>query len=125
MPSLCYEVFPLVVLEAFREGTPIIARDRGPYPEIVAESQAGLLFETHQELRAALSRLATDDELRNTLSRHALAAYQRNWTETAGVERYLQLIRRTAERRGRGDLAQAIDDVGAALPGPTTSSRWN
>ncbi|HEU0221820.1 MAG TPA: hypothetical protein VFR34_06355, partial [Paracoccaceae bacterium] len=33
-PSRCYEVFPMVVLEAFREGTPIVARDLGPYPEI-------------------------------------------------------------------------------------------
>jgi len=47
MPSICFEVFPMVILEAFREGTPILARRLGPLPEIIADSQAGLLFETH------------------------------------------------------------------------------
>src|ERR1700720_3378779 len=38
VPSLGYEVFPLVVLEAFAEGTPVIARDRGSLAEIVHAS---------------------------------------------------------------------------------------
>ena len=27
VPSVCYEVFPMVILEAFAEGTPVVARD--------------------------------------------------------------------------------------------------
>ena len=35
VPSAGFEVFPLVLLEAFREGTPVIARRLGPFPEVV------------------------------------------------------------------------------------------
>ena len=45
LPSICYEVFPMVILESFRESTPVIARRLGPYPEIVDQSQGGFLFE--------------------------------------------------------------------------------
>lgn len=51
MPSLCFEVFPLVVLEAFREGVPVIARRLGPLPELLEEANGGLLFENAAELK--------------------------------------------------------------------------
>ncbi len=35
MPSLGYETFGIVLIEAFRYGTPVIARRIGPFPEIV------------------------------------------------------------------------------------------
>jgi glycosyltransferase involved in cell wall biosynthesis len=111
MPSLCYEVFPMVVLEAFREGTPIIARARGPYPDIVRESEGGLLFETQTDLKAAMNRMAIDDELRQRLSRQALAAFERNWTESAGLDSYFAIIRQVAERRGNTDVVQSIDNA--------------
>lgn len=114
LPSLCYEVFPMVVLEAFREGAPIVARRRGPFPEIVETSGGGLLFDTGEELRQALDVLAADDRLRERLSRSASAAFETNWTETVGLDRYLGLVERLARERGRYEVAASLESVAAA-----------
>ena len=67
-PSVCYEVFPLVVLEAFKEATPIIARRLGPYPEIVDQTGGGLLFHDPASLQRALTAVASDAALRARLA---------------------------------------------------------
>ena len=105
LPSLCYEVFPMVVLEAFREGAPILARRRGPFPEIVETSGGGLLFESRDELREALDLLAGDDRLKARLAKSASEAFEAHWTESAGLENYFDLIRRLGKNRGL-DLEQ-------------------
>src|SRR5712691_6859885 len=38
VPSLCLEIFPLVILEAFRQRTPVVVRNLGGMPEILTES---------------------------------------------------------------------------------------
>ncbi len=114
MPSLCYEVFPMVILEAFREGAPIIARRRGPFPEIIEGSGGGLLFDTQEELRDAIDKVVGDDALRAELSRHAVEAFHLNWTEAAGLGRYFGLIEKLARRRGIHDLAPARSQTATA-----------
>jgi len=44
MPSICYENYPLSVLEAFANKVPIVATDIGGIPEIVHDNVNGLLF---------------------------------------------------------------------------------
>jgi glycosyltransferase involved in cell wall biosynthesis len=50
-----YENFPLVIIEAFRQRTPVIVRNLGGMLEIVAESGGGFVYETDEELVAALT----------------------------------------------------------------------
>jgi glycosyltransferase involved in cell wall biosynthesis len=104
IPSRCYEVFPLVALEAFREGTPIVARRLGPLPEIVESTGGGLLFSTPAELRSALGALEADAGKRDALGAAALSAFGERWSESAVLSRYFALIRRIAERRGLHDV---------------------
>ena len=111
VPSLCYEVFPMVVLEAFRQGTPVIARNRGPFPEIIGKSQGGILFDTPDEFVAATRRMGTDDELRGRLSRQAQEALQANWTEEISMARYFELIRELAERATAGAESEVEREV--------------
>lgn len=99
-PSLCYEVFPMIALEAFREGAPLVARRRGPYPEIVEQSGGGLLFEKQSELQDAIDRLAGDAALRERLSRSARRAFQEYWSEAPGLKGYYEVIRQVARDRG-------------------------
>jgi glycosyltransferase involved in cell wall biosynthesis len=112
-PSLCYEVFPMVALEAFREGTPVIARNLGPYPQIIEESQAGLLFDDEAGLRDAITALASDPAYRDRLGAAGQAALAERWTETTAIDEWLTLVRSVAERKGLKDTVQRID----ALPG--------
>ena len=63
VPSLVYETFGYVVLEAFQERTPVVVRNLGALPELVAESGGGLVFKSSDELVSALDRLTTDERL--------------------------------------------------------------
>jgi glycosyltransferase involved in cell wall biosynthesis len=108
VPPIHFEIAPLVVVEAFREGTPVIARRCGPFPEIIETSGGGLLFDTEAELRASLHRLAGDPGLRARLGEAGRQAHQALWSETAILPRYLALIKQVALKRGFDDLADAI-----------------
>jgi glycosyltransferase involved in cell wall biosynthesis len=106
VPSLVYETFGYVVLEAFAEGTPVVVRNLGALPELVEESGGGLVFETGEELVQAIERLAFDESLRRSLGARGLAARQGVWSEARHLEQYLDLIdRRRRARRVRVDRA--------------------
>jgi glycosyltransferase involved in cell wall biosynthesis len=100
VPSLGYETFGLVTIEAFREGIPVIARRIGPFPEIIASSGGGLLFDTVEELRAQIITLLTAPGLRDGLARSARAAFEQHYTDDRVVPAYLELIAKAARRRG-------------------------
>jgi len=98
-PSRCYEVFPLVVLEAFREKIPIIGRALGPFPEIVAQTGGGFVFSDGAELKAALLSLATDPGLRQRMGEQGRRAFVERWSEAAVMKRYFSLISEIATKR--------------------------
>lgn len=104
-PSRCYEVFPLVVLEAFREGAPILARALGPFPDIVADSGAGLLFESPSEHRAALQRLTAEPAFAAELGRYGRRAFEQKWSADKAEWTYFNVISEAADRKGLSDLS--------------------
>jgi glycosyltransferase involved in cell wall biosynthesis len=110
VPSVCYETFGLVLIESFRHSTPVIARRIGALPEAVEHSGGGLLFDTPEELEAAMTRLQRDADARQRFSRAAGGSFWKYWSEEAVVPRYLELIRRVAEKRGERRIVQAIID---------------
>jgi glycosyltransferase involved in cell wall biosynthesis len=105
VPSVTFELFPLVVLEAFREGTPVVARNLGSMPEIVAESGGGVTYDGDGDLEAALERLLADRAWRDELGRSAARAQRTLWSADAHVERYLEIVRDVAARRERDRAA--------------------
>lgn len=108
-PSRCFEVFPMVVLEAFREATPIIARNLGPYPEIVEKSGGGRIFDSSEQLRAAITAYATEPELAAAHGRAGAAAFQRLWSEDVVVAEYFRIIRDEARRKGLSEVARRAE----------------
>jgi glycosyltransferase involved in cell wall biosynthesis len=99
VPSLVYETFGYVVLEAFAEGTPVIVRDLGALPELVAESQGGLIFDSTAGLVRAINLLVSDPHLRRRLGENGLAAREDVWSEAYHLDRYFELI--AQHRRAR------------------------
>ena len=114
VPSVCFETFGIILIEAFRQGTPVVARRIGPFPEIVEASGGGVLFERGEELPALLRRLQRDGALRDGLARSAAAAFHTHWAESAVVPRYLELIADVATAKGRGDIAERLLTESAA-----------
>lgn len=95
MPSFS-EGFGLPAVEAMACATPVLASNRGSLPEVVGEG--GLLFdpESPSQIAQTVTRIATDHELRNELSRNALArAGEFTWPKAAETTLvYLERMRR-------------------------------
>ncbi len=122
VPSLVYETFGYVVLEAFAEKTPVVVRDLGALPELVAESGGGLVFRSGDELVGALDRLARDADLRDRLGCDGYFARQSVWSEAEHLERYFALIGETRRaRRVRVDRAHRVPEPVRRGPRPIPS----
>lgn len=107
VPSLCYETFGIILIEAFRSGTPVIARKIGPFPEIVAKG-GGILFEREAELRAAIAELGSDVSRRNALAEQARTAFEQNWEEGVVITEYLDVVRNVAHTKGNERVITAL-----------------
>ena len=108
VPSLVYETFGYVVLEAFAEGTPVVVRDLGALPELVAESGGGLVFRLGDELVEALGRLADDADLRDRLGCERLPGPARGLVGGRAPRPLL-----------RPDRGEAAGPPGPGRPGPS------
>lgn len=73
-PSRGYEHCPLVVVESFAAGKPVVAAHIGGIPELVVDGTNGLLITAGdaKQLAAAMNTLATDDAFSRTLGENAL-----------------------------------------------------
>jgi len=103
VPTLGYEVFPFVTVEAFAHGTPAIVRDFGGLAEAVEDSGGGLTFRTDDELVAAMESLRTDRALRTELGERGRRATRERWSEESHLRAYLDLI--DQERTMRSPVA--------------------
>lgn len=93
VPSRWLETGPLVVLEAFSAGVPVLGADRGGIAELVQDGVNGILFlpDDIEALAGALSRIAADPESLDKL--RAGISKPRTMSEVAGemAQIYLQL----------------------------------
>jgi glycosyltransferase involved in cell wall biosynthesis len=111
VPSVCFETFGIIIIEAFRVGTPVIARRIGPFPEIVEAADGGDLFATAAELEAALHRYVDDRDRRHRLGEAGRRAFAERWSESAVMPRFLDVVRTAAARRGARTV---LERLGAA-----------
>jgi glycosyltransferase involved in cell wall biosynthesis len=108
VPSVCFETFGIILIEAFQQRTPVVARRLGPFPEIVEKAQAGELFTTGDELLAAMRKLQDDALLRAQYGERGYQAYVDHWSESAVLPKYLDVVRRAAQRKGRDDVVARV-----------------
>jgi glycosyltransferase involved in cell wall biosynthesis len=109
VPSVCYETFGIILIESFRQGTPVIARRLGPFPEIVESAQAGRLFESAEELLDTMKEFRQDPQLRSKLGEAGREAFTRQWSESAVIPRYLKIIRDAAVGRDMTDIVNRLE----------------
>jgi glycosyltransferase involved in cell wall biosynthesis len=116
VPSLWYEVFGLVILESFANGTPVIVRDRGGMPKIIRESGGGFTFETEPDLVNAMNQLLEDPNLRREIGRQGYDTLRKNWSPDAHVRRYLDYIEQIARsKRNRCGQEVFVDPTRRAV----------
>jgi glycosyltransferase involved in cell wall biosynthesis len=107
VPSLSFEVFALVILEAFMQQTPVIVRNIGGMPEIIQESGGGLMYDTDQELLTAMDQLLNDPCYRDRLGASGHKALEQKWSADAHLKSYFALIDEIAT--ARSDLSRKTE----------------
>lgn len=108
VPSVCFETFGIILIESFREGTPVIARRIGPFEEIVNKCDGGLLFNKNSELLDALHKLQGDPTLRESMGRAARSGYETHWSEESVLRSYYKEVKQVALAKGNKIVASAL-----------------
>lgn len=109
VPSQCYETFGAILIESFRVGTPVIARRLGPFPEIVEAAGGGLLFESEDDLVAAMAQMQGEAGTRARLAAGALRGFDTHWREDRVLSAYGTALARAARKKGNESLAQTLE----------------
>jgi glycosyltransferase involved in cell wall biosynthesis len=105
VPSLLYETFGMVIIEAFATGLPVIASRLGAIAEIVDDGRTGLLFEPGNAADlAAKVRWATDHPAKmRQMGANARAEYEAKYTAEINYRQLMAIYERAVERRRRGE----------------------
>ena len=99
VPSLTYETFGIIIVEAFARKTPVIVRDLGALPEVVNDSDGGFIYRNDDELLRAIKKIGGSPALRDQLGHNGYDAFIRNWSREAHLKIYFDFLRRTAIKK--------------------------
>lgn len=105
VPSEWYEGFPMVIVEAYACGTPVIASKIGSLDEVVEEGSTGLKFEpgNSRELAMKATDLWRSPAKRLALRQQARACFERRYSANRNYHTLMAIYE------------QAIDDAGSGL----------
>jgi glycosyltransferase involved in cell wall biosynthesis len=102
VPSICYEVFGIIIIEAFSMKTPVIVNNLGALPEVVEDSGGGFIYENEEQLLDSMKQLAASRDLRDRLGEAGYRAYLNHWSEESHLRQYFDLIGDLMEKRKEG-----------------------
>ena len=93
VPSECYEGFPMVALEAYACGTPIVASRLGSLDEIVVEGRSGIKFEAGNaaDLARKINELLADRQMLRTMREKTRALFDEKYTADANYSRLMDI----------------------------------
>ena len=100
IPSLWYETFGMVVVEAFACGLPVLGAAIGGVKELLASGAGGRLFAPASvpDLKHAIIELIEDDTARLELGRSARALYEKHYTPSHNYQTLKKIYLRAMER---------------------------
>jgi glycosyltransferase involved in cell wall biosynthesis len=104
--SRCYENFPMVIIEAFATGTPVIAPSLGSIPYIIEHGKTGLLFTPNSKMdfMRQLDLLNSDNGLYRQIQELSIKEYFEKYTPEKAFKSLIsiyQKIIKTKKNNGR------------------------
>jgi len=99
VPSITYETFGIINIEAFARKSPVIARDLGALPEVIQDSGGGYVYNTDEELLLAMERIAGSPALRSELGERGYQAFVKWWSREPHLKLYFDFLNRNAIRK--------------------------
>lgn len=114
VPSLVPETFGYVVLESFAQGRPVIGRNLGALPEILAHANGGSTFDDSGELLETMRTYLNEPELADEYGRHGHRAVFSEYDETQHLKTYLTWVQQAISGRGGGHVTMS-DLMGDSL----------
>jgi glycosyltransferase involved in cell wall biosynthesis len=99
LPSICYEVFPRVIVEAFSCGVPVLVPSHGAPAELVADSVTGLWFEPADEadLAAKVRWAWTHPDEMELMGKRARAEFESKYTADRNYDLLFRIYQRVIE----------------------------
>jgi glycosyltransferase involved in cell wall biosynthesis len=103
MPSIWYETFALVVVEAFACGLPVIASRLGAMQELIDDGRTGLLFDpgSADDLARKIRWAQQNPEAMQLMGYHARGEYATKYTPASNYEQLLAIYRQAIEDKNR------------------------
>lgn len=93
MPSICYETFGMVLIEAFACGTPVICSRLGSMAEIVEDGVTGLHFNPGdpEDLAVKINYLLANPAVSKQMGENARQEYLKKYTPEKNLEMLLDI----------------------------------
>jgi glycosyltransferase involved in cell wall biosynthesis len=100
IPSVCYEVSPLVIMESFKIGVPAIVNNIGSLPENVVHGKNGFIYSSLEGLkRSVLDMLDLDVEKLSKISEYCRKSYDEHFSSDRNLEELIRLYRKVLEEK--------------------------
>jgi glycosyltransferase involved in cell wall biosynthesis len=95
VPSQSFESFGISIIEAMALGIPVVATNTGGIPEVISNSNAGIICSKtdFREIAAAITKIAKDADLAQNMSKNARAWYLANFLGSTMSQKYMNLLK--------------------------------
>jgi len=93
LPSVCFEGFPMTIIEAFSLGVPVAASDIGPLPNIVKGGESGILFKAGDALSLChtMKEIWDRSDRLSSLGQGARQEFDRKYTAATNYEMLMKI----------------------------------
>lgn len=101
VPSIWYENFPYVMMEAYARGKAVVGSDKGGIPEYIMDGQTGYTYPAHdhEKLASILKSLWNHPEKALDMGRKAKAYADSQFNDSAFYNRLLEIYHEVIDRR--------------------------
>ncbi|MBB3903167.1 glycosyltransferase involved in cell wall biosynthesis [Methylobacterium brachythecii] len=107
VPSVWYEGLPMVIVEAFASGTPVIASRIGSLAEVIEDGVTGIHTKPGDaaDLAMAMMRLVSDPAMARRMGDAARQKYEEKWSEAPTTSHLLSIYEEAVASLARKQIA--------------------